>query len=73
MQCALTRFTCAFPCSKKTTGEQTVKIPVERPYGVPKEVHSDEDVCEHELSRKNHFRQPASFQVGDLLLVHHSR
>ena len=46
--CGLTRFTRAFPCNKKITGEQTVKILVEEwfePYGAPKEIHSDEDVC----------------------------
>ena len=45
--CGLTHFTRAFPCSKKITGEQTVKILVEEwfePYGAPKEIHSDEDV-----------------------------
>ena len=39
--------TRAFPCNKKITGEQTVKILVEQcfePYGARKEVHSDEDV-----------------------------
>ena len=44
--CGLTRFTRAFPCNKKITGEQTVKILVEEwfePYGAPKEIHSDED------------------------------
>ena len=45
--CGLFRFTRVFPCNKKTTGEQTVKMLVERwfePYGAPKQVHSDEDV-----------------------------
>ena len=45
--CGLTRFTRAFPCNKKITGEQTVKTLVEQwfeHYGAPKEVHSDEDV-----------------------------
>ena len=45
--CGAPRFTCALPCNKKITGEQTVKILVEQwfeHYGVPKEVHSDEDV-----------------------------
>ena len=45
--CGLTRFTRAFPCNKKITGEQTVKILVEEwfePYGAPREIHSDEDV-----------------------------
>ena len=40
-------FTHVFPCSKRITGEQTVKILVEQwfePYGAPKDVHSDEDV-----------------------------
>ena len=43
----LTRFTCAFPCNKKITGEQTVNMLVEQSfkhYGQPKEVHSDYDV-----------------------------
>ena len=46
--CGLSRFTRVFPCSKKITGEQSVKILFEQwlePYGAPKEVHSDEDVC----------------------------
>ena len=46
--CGLTRFTRAFPCNKKITGEQTVKFLVEqwfKHYGAPKEVHSDENVC----------------------------
>ena len=45
--CGLTRFTRAFPCNKKITGEQTLKILVEQwfeHYGAPKEVHSHEDV-----------------------------
>ena len=45
--CGLTRFTRAFPCNKKITGEQTLKILGEqlfKNYGAPKEVHSDEDV-----------------------------
>ena len=45
--CGLTRFTRAFPCNKKITGEQTVKTLVEQwfeHYGAPKEVHSHEDV-----------------------------
>ena len=45
--CGLAGFTCAFPCNKKITGEQTVKALVEQwfeHYGAPKEVHSDEDV-----------------------------
>ena len=45
--CGLSRFTCVFPCNKKITGEQTVKMLVEQwfePYGAPKQVHSDEDV-----------------------------
>ena len=47
LTCGPTRFTRAFPCSKKITGEQTVNILVEQwfeHYGAPKEVHSDEDV-----------------------------
>ena len=45
--CGLSRFTRVFPCNKKITGEQTVKLLVEQwfePYGAPKQVHSDEDV-----------------------------
>ena len=45
--CGLSRFTSVFPCNKKITGEQTVKMLVEQwfePYGAPKQVHSDEDV-----------------------------
>ena len=45
--CGLSRFTRVFPCNKKITGEQTVKMLVEQwfePYGAPKLVHSDEDV-----------------------------
>ena len=45
--CGLTRFTRAFPCTKKITGEQTVNTLVEQwfeHYRAPKEVHSDEDV-----------------------------
>ena len=42
--CGLSRFTRVFPCNKKNTGEQTVKMLVEQwlePYGAPKQVHSD--------------------------------
>ena len=45
--CRLTRFTRAFPCNKKITGDQTVKAFVGQwfeHYGAPKEVHSDGDV-----------------------------
>ena len=45
--CGLCRFTRVFPCNKKVTGEQTVKMLVEQwfePYGAPRQVHSDEDV-----------------------------
>ena len=45
--CGLSRFTRVFPCNEKITGEQTVKMLVEQwfePYGVPKQVHSHEDV-----------------------------
>ena len=45
--CGLSRFTRVFPCNKKITGEQSVKMLVEQwfePYGAPKQVHSDEDV-----------------------------
>ena len=41
------RFTRVFPCNKKITNEQTVKMLVKQwfePYGAPKQVHSDEDV-----------------------------
>ena len=43
----LSRFTRVFPCNKRITGEQIVKMLVEQwfePYGAPKQVHSDEDV-----------------------------
>ena len=45
--CGLSRFTHVFPCNKKITGEQTVKMLVEQwfePYGAPKQVRSDEYV-----------------------------
>ena len=45
--CGLSRFTRVFPCSKKITGEETVKMLVEQrfqPYGAPNQGHSDEDV-----------------------------
>ena len=45
--CGLSRFSRVFPCNKKITGEQTVKMLVEQwfePYGAPKQVHCDEDV-----------------------------
>ena len=45
--CGLSRFTRVFPCNKKITGEQAVKMLVEQwfePYGAPRQVHSDEDV-----------------------------
>ena len=45
--CGLSRFTRVFPCNKKITGEQSVKMLVEQwfePHGAPKHVHSDEDV-----------------------------
>ena len=45
--CGLSRFTRVFPCNKKITSEQTVKMLVKQwfePYGAPKQVHSDEDV-----------------------------
>ena len=48
--CGLSSFTRVFPCNKKITGEQTVKMLVEQwfePYGAPKQVHSDEDVRIH--------------------------
>ena len=45
--CGLSRFTRVFPCNKEIAGEQTVKMLVKqwfKPYGAPKQVHSDEDV-----------------------------
>ena len=45
--CGLLRFTRVFPCNKKVTGEQTVKMLVEQwfePYRPPQQVHSDADV-----------------------------
>ena len=45
--CGLKRFTRAFACNKKITGEQIVKLFVEQwfeHYGAPKEVPSDKDV-----------------------------
>ena len=45
--CGLSRFTRVYLCSKKTTGEQTVKMVVQqwfKPYAAPKQVHSAEDV-----------------------------
>ena len=45
--CGLTWYTRVFPCNKKITREQTLKVLVEQwfeHYRVPKEVHSDEDV-----------------------------
>ena len=45
--CGLSRFTRVFPCNKKITVEQTLKMLVEQwfePYAAPKQVHSDEDV-----------------------------
>ena len=44
--CGLSRFTHVFPCNKKITGEQTVKMLDKQwfqPYGAPKQVNSDED------------------------------
>ena len=46
--CGLIPFTRAFPCSKKITGEQTVKRMVPQwfeLYGAPRELHCDEDLC----------------------------
>ena len=43
----VTRFTRVFPCNKKVTSEQTVKMLVEQwfePFGEAKQVRSDEDV-----------------------------
>ena len=45
--CVLSRFTRVFPCTKKITAEQTVRMLIGKrfePYGAPKSVHSDEDV-----------------------------
>ena len=45
--CGISCFDCVFPCNKKITGEQTVKMLVEQwfePYGAPKQVHSDDNV-----------------------------
>ena len=45
--CGLSRFTRVFPCNKKITGEQTVKMLVEqwfKLYRAPKQMHCDEDV-----------------------------
>ena len=47
VNCGLSRVTLVFPCNKKITGEQTVKMLVKQwfePYGAPKQVHSAEDV-----------------------------
>ena len=30
------------------------------------------NICERELSKRNRLRRPASFKVGDLVLIHHS-
>ena len=45
--CGLTRFTRVFLCTKRITGEETIKILLEEwfcVYGAPKEINSDEDV-----------------------------
>ena len=45
--CGLSCFTRVFPCNRKITGGQTVKMLVEqwfKPYGALKQVHCDEDV-----------------------------
>ena len=45
--CGVFRFICVFPCNKKVTGEQTVKMSGEQwfePYGAPNQVHSDEEI-----------------------------
>ena len=45
--CGLTRFTRVFPCTKHSTGEETIKILLAEwfcVYGAPKEINSDEDV-----------------------------
>ena len=45
--CGLSRFSRVFPCNKKITREQTVKMLVKQwfeLYGAPKQVHSDEYV-----------------------------
>ena len=86
--CGLSRFTRVFPCNKKITGEQTVKMLVEQwfePYGAPEQVHSDEDVRIRSetgwykrvlnalnVEVTNGVPYTHSFKVGDLVLVHHS-
>ena len=45
--CGLTRFSRVFPCTKHTSGEETIKILLEEwccVYWAPKEINSDEDV-----------------------------
>ena len=45
--CGLSCFTRLFPCNKKITGEQTVKMLVEQwsePYGAPKQVNYHENL-----------------------------
>ena len=47
VSCGLTRFTRVFPCTTIITGEETIKILLEKwfsVYGAPKEINSDEDV-----------------------------
>ena len=48
--CGLSRLNRMFPCNKKITGEQTVKMLVEQwfePYEARRQMHSDEDVRIH--------------------------
>ena len=45
--CGLTRFTGVFPCTKQTTGEETIKILLEGWFcvdGAPEEINSGQDV-----------------------------
>ena len=45
--CVLTRFTRDFLCTKHITGEETIKILLEKwlcVYGAPKEIKSDKDI-----------------------------
>ena len=45
--CGLSRLTRVFPCNKKITGGQTMKMLVEQwlePYWAPQQMHCDEDV-----------------------------
>ena len=45
--CGLSRFSHVFPCNRKITGEQTMKMLVEqwfKAYAAPRQVYSDENV-----------------------------